>query len=1037
MKKPPFIKLTFAPLQFYMLPPLFFILSICLAPSTTALGNETDHSALLAIKSRLVAHDAGVFRSWNHSLHHCSWNGVTCERKYNRVIQLNLSSRGLVGTISPFIGNLSFLKNLTLYNNSLVGHIPPEIGRLFRLQSLLLFNNTISGEIPSNLSACYNLQRLSIGFNKLEGKLPPELRALSKLKFLGLHFNNLVGPLFEIIANITSLEGISAAGNYFMGHIPTNIGKMRNLNLFMIDGNEISGTIPTSILNCSLLTTLEVSYNKLHGELPPNIGLKLPNLVNLHIYSNQFSGTFPNSLLNLTSIESIILGANNFVGIVPHDFGRLQNLTWLILESNHFEGDINLIGNLVNCTKLGVLELSENNFTGILPESMSNLSTSIWTIELNHCGFRGNIPKHISNLVSLRELSLSNNELIGFIPPDLGKLQYLQHIDFGSNRLTDFIPESLGNISRLSELYLNNNRLEGSISPSLGDCQSLLFLDLSHNHLNGTLELFKGSTKFVMVDLYDNRLEGSIPQEIGNQINLVKLFMSRNKLSGIIPNGLGHCLSLQTLYISDNSLHGIIPTSFSSLGSLQLVDLSMNNLSGTIPTYFINFSQLERLNFSYNNFEGIVPTTGVFANISAISFDGNVKLCGGIPGLHLPRCKLPMETKKRRKIYHAVKLAVSIICALFGVLIIMAWLYLKCYGKKRVPAASGSTKEALVKVSYDMLLKATNGFSSENLVGVGSFGSVFRGTLNGNTVAVKVLNLQTRGASKSFMAECKALRNVRHRNLVGIITACSSIDYQRNEFKALVYEFMPNGSLDGWLHGNRVENITLLQRVDIAIDVAHALSYLHHDCEIPIIHCDLKPTNILLDDNMVARVGDFGLAKFLAHLRHSNQSSSIGVRGTVGYVAPEYGLGNEPCPKGDIYSYGILVLELMTGKRPTNHMFQEDYNLHSYTEAAFPDNVLQIVDPTLIVYDGEISEEEEEFDDIRAIQQAIAQRRVECIVSMTSVGIACSKHLPQDRMTISEAIRKLQAARDHLCNGRRNRKFIPRGTMTNDKSPSF
>ncbi|KAK9672284.1 hypothetical protein RND81_12G089300 [Saponaria officinalis] len=831
MKKPPFIKLTFAPLQFYMLPPLFFILSICLAPSTTALGNETDHSALLAIKSRLVAHDAGVFRSWNHSLHHCSWNGVTCERKYNRVIQLNLSSRGLVGTISPFIGNLSFLKNLTLYNNSLVGHIPPEIGRLFRLQSLLLFNNTISGEIPSNLSACYNLQRLSIGFNKLEGKLPPELRALSKLKFLGLHFNNLVGPLFEIIANITSLEGISAAGNYFMGHIPTNIGKMRNLNLFMIDGNEISGTIPTSILNCSLLTTLEVSYNKLHGELPPNIGLKLPNLVNLHIYSNQFSGTFPNSILNLTSNESIILGANNFVGIVPHDFGRLQNLTWLILEYNHFEGDINLIGSLVNCTKLRVL---------------------------------GSV---------------------------------------------------LGNISRLSKLYLYNNRLEGGISRSLGDCQSLLFVDLSHNHLNGTLELFKGSTKFVMVDLYDNRLEGSIPLKIGNQINLVELSMSRNKLSGVIPNGLGHCLSLQTLYISDNSLQGIIPTSFSSLGSLQLVDLSMNNLSGTIPNYFSNFSQLERLNLSYKNFEGIVPTTGVFANISAISFDGNVELCGGIPGLHLPRCKLPKETKNRRKTYRAVKLAVSIICALFGVLIITAWCILRH--------------------------ATTNGFSSENLVGVGSFGSVFRGTLNGNTVAIKVLNLQTRGASKSFMAECKALRNVRHRNLVGIVTACSSIDHQRNDFKALVYEFMPNGNIDERLHRNIVENITLLQRVDIAIDI--------------------------------------WLAKFLTHPQHPNQNSSIGVRGTVGYTAPE---------------------------------------------AAIPDNILEIVDPTLLVDNNEINEEG--VDDIRAIQ-ATNQRRFACIVDVISVGVACSKHSPQDRMKINEAISKLQTARDNLRNGRRNRNYSTRG----------
>ncbi|XP_074282413.1 putative LRR receptor-like serine/threonine-protein kinase At3g47570 [Silene latifolia] len=190
-----------------------------------------------------------------------------------------------------------------------------------------------------------------------------------------------------------------------------------------------------------------------------------------------------------------------------------------------------------------------------------------------------------------------------------------------------------------------------------------------------------------------------------------------------------------------------------------------------------------------------------------------------------------------------------------------------------------------MKVSYDMLLKATAGFSLENLLGTGSFGSVFKGILDGNLVAVKVLNLEHRSASKSFMAECNMFRNVRHRNLVGVITACSSIDFQRNDFKALVYEFMPNGSLDSWLHGVH-ENTSLAQRVDVAIDVAHAVCYLHHGCETPIVHCDLKPSNILLDNDMVAHVGDFGLARFLTQPLHPNQSSTIGIKGTIGYAAP-------------------------------------------------------------------------------------------------------------------------------------------------------
>ncbi|KAK9743099.1 hypothetical protein RND81_03G217200 [Saponaria officinalis] len=291
--------------------------------------------------------------------------------------------------------------------------------------------------------------------------------------------------------------------------------------------------------------------------------------------------------------------------------------------------------------------------------------------------------------------------------------------------------------------------------------------------------------------------------------------------------------------------------------------------------------------------------------------------------------------------------------------------------------------ETFMKVSYDMLLKATSGFSSENLLGSGSFGSVFKEILDGKTVAVKVLDLQHRAASKSFMAECKSLRNIRHRNLVGIITACSSIDYSRND----------------------------------------ALNYLLHECGTPIVHCDLKPTNILLDQDMVAHVGDFGLAKFLTQPQHPNQSSTIGIGGTIGYAAPEYGQGSQASTAGDVYRYGILLLELMTGKKPTDSIFKEDYNLHMYAKTAIPDQVLQIADPTL--------EEDiltEEADDRRAIQDTL-QRRKECIISVVSVGVSCSNLLPQDRMKITVAISMLQSSRDNLLNARNRRNHPARGAQ--------
>ena len=196
------------------------------------------------------------------------------------------------------------------------------------------------------------------------------------------------------------------------------------------------------------------------------------------------------------------------------------------------------------------------------------------------------------------------------------------------------------------------------------------------------------------------------------------------------------------------------------------------------------------------------------------------------------------------------------------------------------------------RVSYGSILKATDEFSEQNLIGTGSFSAVYKGVLEpfDIMVAIKVLKLETQGALKSFMAECEALKNIRHRNLLKIITSCSSIDFQGNDFKALVYEFMPNGNLDRWIHPSPEPEIvtqrrlSLPERLTISIDVANAIHYLHQECQVPIIHCDLKPSNVLLDADMVAHVGDFGLAKFL--LLKPHESSSIGFRGTVGYAAP-------------------------------------------------------------------------------------------------------------------------------------------------------
>ncbi|WCJ42955.1 Receptor kinase-like protein Xa21 [Euphorbia peplus] len=1024
---------------------IIILLVLCFlkfSDEVTATDITADEDALLALKACITNDPQNLIASnWSTATSVCNWIGITCGTRHHRVREIHLDDMSLTGTIPPHMGNLSFLVHFSLYNNHFHGSLPVQLVNLRRLSYFDLGDNLFKGVIPSYIGSFAQLQLLdlnsnhfegsvpttlftnmsslqalsfgrnnlighlplimfahlpaleflSLSWNSFDGSIPSTLFACKKLQILSLSYNHFEGDLDTDFGSLTMLQELYLGFNNFEGRIPFEMGNLADLEELYLGMNNLDGTIPSNIFNLSTLKILDLNTNHHSGILPPNFGLHLPNLEELYFGVNKIHGPIPISLSNASKLTEIDFSNNMFSGSIPDSLGNLRNLQDLRLWNNILScrSLLTLFSSLANCINLTTLQLGLNPLNTMLPLSIGNLSSSLQNFYIGGNGLTGTIPEEIGNLTNLISLNLENNNLEGFIPKTIGKLRKLQGISINSNRIQGTIPSELCGLESLNVIYLGENELSEKIPSCLGDLKSMRYLNLGSNKLTFTIPSTLFRLKDVLeLNLSSNALTGSLSVEISNFKALTSLDISGNQLSGRIPPVFGGLQSLAYLGLSNNKLEGSIPESLGDSISLKIIDLSINNLCGQIPKSLEKLKYLVIFNVSFNELQGEIPNGGPFIKLSAQSFLGNKGLCGD-PKFLVHQCRTSHKNvSKEAKIILIV--IGSVVLALSTLVVILIWY---CKKKSRL---SNRQRHFLPlatwqRISIHELNQATSKFDEVNLLGKGSFGSVYKGMLfDGMFVAVKVFNLDVEGAFKSFDVECEVLRKIRHRNLVKIITSCCT-----TELKSLVMEFMPNWSLEKWLYSHNYF-LNTLQRLNIMIDVASALEYLHHGTAESIVHCDLKPNNILLDEDMVAHVTDFGIAKLVGGDQPVIQTMTLA---TVGYMAPEYGSRGLVSVQGDIYSFGILLMETFTRRRPTDDMFDEEMSINQWIKELLPLGVDQLADPNLIMVNE---------------QHYLA--KTACISSIMDLALKCCANAPEARINSKRVISVLNKIKGKFVN---------------------
>lgn len=713
---------------------------------------------------------------------------------------------------------------------------------------------------------------------------------------------------------------------------------------FLASNSGLSGSVPdTTIGKLSKLQSLDLSENNITA-LPSDLW-SLGSLKSLNLSYNRISGSLPSNIGNFGLLEVFDLSNNNFSGEIPAAISSLVSLRVLKLDGNMFQWSIP--PGLLNCQSLVTVDLSMNQLNGSLPDGFGAAFPKLKSLNLAGNEIKGR-DTHFAGLKSITNLNISGNLFQGSVMGVF--LESLEVIDLRRNQFQGHISQvqfnSSYNWSRLVYVDLSENQLSGEIFHNFSQAQNLKHLSLAYNRFT----------------------RQEFPQ-IGTLLGLEHLNLSRTSLIGDIPSEILQLSSLRTLDLSMNHLTGQIPTV--SAKNLGIIDMSHNNLSGEIPASLLEkLPQMERFNFSYNNLT--LCASELSPETLQTAFFGSSNDC--------PIAANPSFFKRKAANHKGLKLALALTLSMFCLLAGLLCLAFGCRRKpKRWVVKQTSYKEEqnvsgpfsfqtdsttwvadvkhansvqvvifekpLLNITFADLLSATSNFDRGTLLAEGKFGPVYRGFLPGGIhVAVKVLVHGSTLTDQEAARELEYLGRIKHPNLVPLTGYCIAGDQ-----RIAIYDYMENGNLQNLLHDlplgvqttedwstdtweedgtNSIQNVgseglltTWRFRHKIALGTARALAFLHHGCSPPIIHRDIKASSVYLDMNLEPRLSDFGLAKIFG-----NGLDEEIARGSPGYIPPEFAQPDSdfPTPKSDVYCYGVVLLELITGKKPLGDDYPEE-----------------------------------------------------------------------------------------------------------------